>query len=235
MINQAFDGIATAKANAEKNLQNARAIFESHLDAVFSQRGEEWAEKSLDQIWVTQTGSTPRTGDRDNYGDFIPFVKPADFNKDGSIDYNKDGLSQLGYAGARKVPAGSVLMVCIGATIGKCGYSIREVTTNQQINAITPSHGFYYKFLYYQMLTRRFQGSVMENSAQATLPIINKSKWSSLVMAFPRSIGEQQQIAETLDEISVETQTLEALYQKKITALDDLKKSLLDQAFTGNL
>jgi type I restriction enzyme S subunit len=120
-LDEAFEGIATAKANAEKNLQNARALFKSHLQSVFTHPGAEWAEKRLEQIGTTQTGSTPKTSDRANYGDFIPFIKPADFNTDGSLDYENDGLSEKGLSVARNVAAGSVLMVCIGATIGKCG------------------------------------------------------------------------------------------------------------------
>ncbi len=189
ILDEAFEGIATAKANAEKNLQNARALFESHLHSVFTQRGPGWVEKRLEEIGRTQTGSTPKTSDQSNYGDFISFVKPADFNPDGSLDYEKDGLSKTGFGNARVVPAGSVLMVCIGATIGKCGYCDQDVTTNQQINALTPADGSSHRFLYYQMLTESFQRSVIHRSGQATLPIINKSKWSSLSVWLPTSIS----------------------------------------------
>ena len=158
ILDEAFAGLATAKANAEKNLQNARALFESHLQSVFSQRGEGWVEKKLEEIGKTQTGSTPKTSDQANYGDFISFVKPADFNDDGSLDYNKAGLSEKGLAGARVIPAGSVLMVCIGATIGKCGYCDHDVTSNQQINALTPKDGSSHRFLYYQMLDEELSG-----------------------------------------------------------------------------
>ena len=185
ILDEAFAGLATAKANAEKNLQNARALFESRLQSVFTQRGEGWVEKPLEEIGKTQTGSTPKSNELDNYGDRISFVKPADFNRDGSLDYENDGLSQKGLDGARKVAAHSVLMVCIGATIGKCGYCDRDVTTNQQINAFSPVAGISHKFIYYQMLTETFQRKVMHSSAQATLPIINKSKWSALTVALP--------------------------------------------------
>ena len=235
ILDEAFDGIATVKANAEKNLQNARALFDSHLQSVFSQRGEGWAKKRLEQIGTTQTGTTPKTAEKSNYGDFIPFVKPADFNKDGSLDYENDGLSEQGLKDARSVAAGSVLMVCIGATIGKCGYSDRRVTTNQQINAFTPSKGVSHKFVYFQMLTEGFQRSVMHSSAQATLPIINKSKWSALTLVLPLSIDEQDRIVAKFDALAGKTQRLESIYQQKLAALDELKKSLLHQAFSGEL
>jgi len=235
ILDSAFEGIATAKANAEKNLQNARAIFESHLNAVFTKRGGGWVEKSLEQLGTTQTGSTPKTSERDNYGDFIPFIKPADFNKDGSVNYNSDGLTKRGLSKARKVAAGSVLMVCIGATIGKCGYCERDITTNQQINILTPLNGVSHRFIFYQMLTEDFQRRVLLSSGQATLPIINKSKWSALTVTLPPNPEEQNLIVAQFDALSAETQHLESIYQQKLVALERLKKSLLHQAFSGEL
>jgi len=235
ILDEAFDGIATAKANAEQNLQNARALFESHLQFVFTQRGEGWVEKRIEEIGTTQTGSTPKTSDKKNFGDFIPFIKPADFNADGSLNYENDGLSEQGFAQARKVAEGSVLMVCIGATIGKCGWCDRDITTNQQTNALTPTGGASYKFIYYQMLTEDFQRRVIHSSGQATLPIINKSKWSALAVWLPPTLEEQEQIVVKLDALREETQRLEFLYQRKLAALDELKKSLLHQAFSGML
>ncbi len=235
ILDQVFEGIATAKANAENNLKNARQLFESHLNSVFSQRGEGWVEKQLQQTGITQTGSTPKTLVITNYGEYIPFVKPADFNKDGSLDYDKDKLSKQGFEQARKISAGSVLMVCIGATIGKCGYCDRDVTSNQQINSYTPFDAVDHKFIFYQMLTRNFQQRVIQNSAQATLPIINKSKWSSLNVWLPPDLTQQRQIVVKLDILSDETQRLESIYQKKIEALDALKKSILQKAFSGKM
>jgi type I restriction enzyme, S subunit len=235
ILDEAFEGLATAKANAEKNLNNARAIFESELNAIFTREGDGWKERPLVEIGTTQTGSTPTTSDETNYGDFIPFVKPADFNKDGTLDYDKDGLSENGWKAARKVAPGSVLMVCIGATIGKCGYCERDVTTNQQINALTPNNGVSYKFLYYQMLTERFRRSVIHSSSQATLPIINKSKWGALTVLLPSKANEQNVIVGNLDALFEETQRLESIYQRKLEKLEALKKSLLHHAFTGQL
>ena len=235
LLDEAFEGIATAKANAEKNLQNAHALFESHLQSVFTQHGPGWVEKTLEQIGTTQTGSTPKTSERDNYGDFIPFVKPADFNKDGTLDYEKDGLTEKGLSEARKVVAGSVLMVCIGATIGKCSYSDRDITTNQQINALTPFDGISHEFVYYQMLTEKFQRRMLLSSAQATLPIINKSKWSALTVVLPPKLEDQKRIAAKFKALCEETQRLATLYERKLAALEALKKSLLHQAFTGQL
>ncbi len=235
LLDEAFAGLATAQANAEKNLQNARALFESQLQTVFSKRGEGWVEKPLGQIGKTQTGSTPKTSDQTNYGKFIPFIKPGDFTYNGTLVYENEGLSKKGLDVSRKVMANSVLMVCIGATIGKCGFCDREVTTNQQINSITPISGVSHLFIYYQMLTKDFQHRVRLNAGQATLPIISKSKWSALKVFVPSDIVEQERIAAHLDALSAETQRLAKIYEQKQAALAALKKSLLHQAFSGAL
>ena len=234
-LDEAFVGLAKAKENAEKNLQNARALFESHLESVFTQRGTGWVEKKLEEIGKTQTGSTPSTSDQSNYGDFISFVKPGNFNTDGTLDYDKDGLSERGAGGARIVPGGSVLMVCIGATIGKCGYCDQDVTTNQQVNALTPCDGSSNRFIYYQMRTKIFQRKVIHASGQATLPIINKSKWSALSVWLTPHASEQKIIVAKLDAMLTETQRLARLYEQKLEALESLKKSILHEAFSGNL
>ncbi len=235
MLDEAFANLNTAQANTEKNLQNTRDLFQSHLESIFSQRGEGWAEKRLDEIGTTQTGSTPKTMDRDNYGDFISFIKPSDFKPDGTLDYENDGLSEKGLGVARTIAAESVLMVCIGATIGKCGYCDREVTTNQQINSLTPNSEINHLFIYFQMLTKDFQKRVRLNAGQATLPIISKGKWSALSVLVPPTLEEQEEIAAQLDDFAAETQRLAQIYEEKQAALASLKKALLHEAFTGKL
>jgi len=182
-----------------------------------------------------QTGSTPKTSQKENFGDFVPFIKPADFCKNGSLEFENGGLSKVGLSSSRLIKAGSVLMVCIGATIGKTGFTDRDISANQQINALTPSDGASPKYLYYQMLTPSFQSDVVSNSGQATLPIINKSKWSKLRVSLPPTVHEQERIVSSLDDLSEETRRLEYIYHRKLTALAELKQSLLHKAFTGEL
>lgn len=193
---------------------------------------EKWGEKSLEQIGKTQTGSTPKTSNKANFGDFIPFIKPADFNLNGSLNYENEGLSHQGLSQARKVPENSVLMVCIGATIGKCGWCDCDVTTNQQINALTPVDGVSHKFVYYQMLTEEFQRRVLLNSGQATLPIINKSKWNSLTVRLPPTLSEQQRIVAILDEAIEGIATAAASAEKNLANARELFQSTLQSVFT---
>ena len=159
----------------------------------------------------------------------------VDFINDGSIRYNNEGLTAKGLKAARLMPKGSILMVCIGATIGKVGFVDRDVTSNQQINSLTVNKDYFPKFIYYALSTRTFYDSVIKSSAQATLPIINKGKWEALTVRFPKSLKEQQAIVQKLDALSAETKKLEAIYQQKIKELEKLKKSVLQKAFIGEL
>jgi type I restriction enzyme S subunit len=239
IIDEAFEAIDKAIENTQKNLQNAKELFESYLNNVFENGGEGWEEKKVNEIGNAQTGTTPKTVEKENYGDFIPFIKPADvdFSGIGDIRYDNEGLSEIGLKKGRKMESGSTLMVCIGATIGKVGIAECEVSCNQQINSLTVKEGFEPKFIYYAMTTREFQNKVLleGKGAQATLPIINKSKWENLTISFPKSKTQQQAIVRQLNSLRVETQQLERIYQQKLRDLEELKKSILNKAFAGEL
>lgn len=239
ILDEAFAAIAKAKANAEQNLKNAKELFESYLQGVFENKGDGWEERKVKDIGFAQTGTTPKTAEKENYGDFIPFIKPADvdFSGIGDIRYDNEGLSEIGLKKGRKMESGSILMVCIGATIGKVGFAEREVSCNQQINSLTVKKEFEPKFIYYAMTSRKFQDKVLleGKGAQATLPIINKSKWENLTISFPKSKIEQRVFVEKFDALSIESQKLQEIYLKKIADLEELKKSILQKAFAGEL
>ena len=233
ILDEAFDGIATAKANAEKNLKNARALFESHLQKVFTQRGEEWIEKRLGDVFTTATGTTPPKSNADFYGDFIPLVKPPELCNE-LIDSASDGLSEDGAAVARLLPQKSILVSCIG-NLGKVGLNTVPVAFNQQINAILPdeSHAIP-EFMFFQTLAPVFKEQLESLASGTTVPIVNKSKFNSVGVVLP-PLPIQRSVAAQFSLLREETQRLESLYQRKLAALDALKQSLLHQAFSGAL
>ena len=235
VLDEAFAGLARARAHAEANLRDARELFASALAVSFGGDTSDWEEYDLNDLGTIQTGSTPPTAEEGMSGDFVPFVKPGDFLPDGSLRYDNNGLSQKGASVSRLIKAGSALMVCIGATIGKAGFTDRQITTNQQINSVTPKEGVSGEYLYYQMLTPEFQASVIHRSGQATLPIINKSKWSSLRVKLPKQRSKQIEIVEKLALIRSQVDGLLACYQAKLAQIDALRQSLLQKAFAGEL
>jgi type I restriction enzyme S subunit len=237
LLDQAFAAIDRAKANIERNMENARELFQSKLNEIFSQRGEGWEERSLGDIGIVQTGTTPSTKDKSNYGDYIGFAKPSHFNEDGSIDTGESMLSKSGLDKGRLFDANSTLMVCIGATIGKTGFSARPISSNQQINALTPNENYVPKILYFALISPFVQSQIMRvgKASQATLPIINKSKWKKIKVNLPKNKLDQSQIIDLLEKMKSQCIELENDYLRKIKGLEELKKSLLQRAFTGEL
>lgn len=190
-----------------------------------------WEEVALAELGTTQTGSTPKKANKDHYGSHIPFVKPADFLADGRLESGKDGLSKIGLESAREIPPFSVLMVCIGATIGKAGFNEVPITTNQQINAFIPGNRVYHKFVYYTFISKAFQRAVNHGSGQATLPIINKTKWSAIKIAVPPK-AEQKRIVSILDEAFSAIAKAKENAEKNLLSARELFESYLNRVFT---
>jgi type I restriction enzyme S subunit len=234
LLDLEFAKIDAIKANAEKQLQDAKDLFQSALKDLLTPK-EGWVEKSLKEIGKTQTGCTPSMSNKDFYNEnYIPFVKPAEINYDGvgGINYKTQMLSKLGAKKGRIFKSDSIFMVCIGATIGKLGISNRDISCNQQINVLTPDEFYYSRFVYYAMLNPLFNNVVVSEgtSAQATLPIISKGKWELLKVKIPPYF-EQQIIANRLDLLQNKIKKLQSNYEQTITLCNDLKQSILKDIF----
>lgn len=232
-LDAAFSHIDTLKANAEKQLNEARKLFQAELTECMKPK-EGWEEKTLKEVGITQTGTTPPKSDTSNYGEYISFIRPAELNFDGmgGINYESEiKLSEKGVERSRLIKANSILMCCIGS-VGKMGFSTKEVTCNQQINTITPKSNYSPKFVYYAMLDKKFLDDIIKEakSAQATLPIISKGKWERHKIHVPYLV-EQHSIVSHLDSLSSTIRKLEELQQKTIAECDALKQAMLREVF----
>ena len=191
---------------------------------------EGWEYKKLKEIGQTQTGTTPSKSVKSYYGGEIPFIRPAELDIDGngSIEYNSElKLTPEGALKSRMISANSILMCCIGS-VGKTGYSIKDVTCNQQINTITPYEGYNSKFVYYALLTPSFQNEVIKiaNSAKVTLAIISKGKWEEMSIPVP-SLSTQESIVSELDKIN----ELISLKKEQLKDYDNLAQSIFYDMF----
>jgi type I restriction enzyme S subunit len=236
ILDEALDGIAAAKAKAEKNLQNARALFESHLQSVFNQRGEGWKQKTLTEIAMTFGRGKSKHRPRNElklYGGNYPFIQTGDIrNTDHFITEYSQTYSEVGLAQSKLWPKGTIC-ITIAANIAETAIlgfgacfpdSIIGVVTNPKEADI----GFVEYLL--QSFKARLQ-ALGKGSAQAN---INMGTFENERFPFP-SVTEQKQIVAKLDGLSQEAKRLESIYQRKLAALDALKKSLLHQAFSGHL
>lgn len=236
VLDEAFDGIATAKAKAEKNLQNSRAIFENHLQSVFERRGDGWKEKTLEEISTTFGRGKSRHRPRNEpklYGGEYPFIQTGDVRNAGHfITEFTQTYSETGLAQSKLWPKGTIC-ITIAANIAETGILGFDACFPDSIIGVVPNPeeadiGFVEYLL--QSFKVRIQ-ALGQGSAQAN---INMGTFENERFPFPR-IDEQRQIVAKLDDLCEVTERLESIYQKKLTALDTLKKTLLHRAFNGDL
>lgn len=230
-LDAAFEKIDRAIELTKKNIKQSELLFSSGIEQIFSnQNMANWKSYKVEEIGNVQTGTTPKTSIKENYGNYIPFIKPGDFRVDGSLNYENDALSKNGLKVGRFIPKNSVLMVCIGATITKTAVTTRDVSCNQQINAVSLPDATIAKFVYYQMITKKFKEKILNEAPKTTLPIINKGNWSALTVGFPETT-EIENVVKNLDSLLNVSINLSEMYKNKLYKLSELKESLLTQTF----
>ena len=245
ILDQAFEGIAKARANAQQNLKNARALFESHLQSVFTQRGEGWVEKKLGEVCdlvngfafkssdVVETSHTQLVRMGNLYGNTLSLDRSPVFYPDAFAQIHRNYLLVK-----------DDLIMSLTGTTGKedYGYTVKIPNCNHAL--LMNQRIVKFEILNTKLINRNFlmhylRSRVFLDKLYLTANGTRQANLSSVViktLPIPVcSIENQQSVAGTLDAISEETQGLEALYQRKITLLDELKKSLLQQAFAGEL
>ena len=170
---------------------------------------ESWRWVTLASVGKTHTGTTPSTSKKEYFGSDIPFVKPGDIDHC-LLTYREDGLSTAAHEVARLVPEKSLLMVCIGGSIGKVAVCDREISFNQQINAIVCNEEWALpEYLFVIMRSPYFQDEVWRNATGTATPIINKSRWGKIWIPLP-STKEQVRIVAKVEDLMKQVDALSA-------------------------
>ncbi|WP_130470440.1 restriction endonuclease subunit S [Candidatus Magnetaquicoccus inordinatus] len=213
ILDKAFDGIATAKANTEKNLQNAHAIFESHLHGFNAPR------VPLGMLVKITTGKLDANAAIEG-GKYPFFTCSRDVY---AIDSYAFDCEAILLAGNNAIGDFNVKHYN-----GKFNAYQRTyiITVNEQKRALC-------RFIYFQLLKSLKQ--FKDQSVGVGTKFLKIGMIQRLEIALPTSISEQEHIVSIMDAVRTETQRLETLYQQKLILLDELKKSLLHQAFSGQL
>ena len=195
----------------------------------FSGFDDEWKSFKLNEVGNIVTGATPPTKDNDNFiNSGYLWVTPGDISSKKVVSKTERNLSEKGLKNGRKLDPNSILVTCIGATIGKL-CMINEIgSCNQQLNAISANKNFYPDFIYY-VIQKTAKNLILIAGNTAT-PILNKKSFGNLSYIFP-SFNEQKKIALFLDKIDKKRELLE----KKYEFYQDFKKYLMQQIFTQKL
>ena len=241
LLDEAFAGLATAKANAEKNLQNARALFESHLQSVFTHRGPGWVEKRLGELCERITkGSSPKWQGI-SYVDApgILFVTSENVGEYDILLEQPKYVEEKFNAKDKKsiLKNGDVLTNIVGASIGRTAVFDRDdvANINQAVCLIRcEPHLLNNYYLAYLLNSPVFKQVLHDNEVNNARANLSLGFFSQLPVPMP-PIPKQKEIVAKLDAFREETQRLARLYERKHAALEALKKSLLHQAFTGAL
>ena len=182
----------------------------------------------LSDLGEIVTGNTPKTSEKDNYGYDYNWVSPGDLGKNKYIVNTEKKLSKKGFDKSRKIPKGSIMVTCIGSTIGKIGIADEMCSTNQQINSIIVRDSVNNEFIYYAIKYNfKYFNDYISNQA---VTIINKTVFGNLKIP-SKSRKEQEKIANVLRILDNKIENTE----KMINLYCLLKNGLMQQLLTGKI
>ena len=237
ILDEAFEGIATAKANAEKNLQNARELFHGYLRNVFQEPELSWLQVFVDQHirFIDYRGKTPQ---KTLAG--LRLITAKNVKKGFIQEEPREFVAPESYAGwmTRGIPKQGDVLFTTEAPLGNVAQldtAERVVFAQRIIVMQTDPTVLDSAFLKYMLLSQPMQAKMHAQATGATAQGIKASLLKRIPIAFPNSLIEQAAIVGRLDSLAEGTNRLERLYASKLAALDELKRSLLHQAFTGAL
>lgn len=235
ILDEAFEAIARAKENTEKNLQNGRELIKSYRQSVFANPGDDWGEKKLGAVCDIINGGTPDTKEARFWGGNNLWITPKDMGKLDSL-YVEDTERKLTDAGlknssAKILPIYSIILSS-RAPIGHLAINKKEIATNQGCKGIIPKKELSVLFTYYFLLNSI--QLLNDLGSGTTFKELSGSKLADVKIPLP-PLPEQQRIVVKLDALSTETKKLAVKYQYKLAELEELKKAILEKAFKGEL
>jgi type I restriction enzyme S subunit len=242
ILDECFAALEKAKANAEQNLKNAKELFESYLQGVFENKGEGWEEKTLKEITTKiGSGATPRGGQESYKSEGISLVRSMNVHdwefRDRNLAFidEKQGKELEGVT----LKENDVLLNITGASVARCCVFPKEylpARVNQHVSIIRANENLIdARFLNLLLTSKPYKEQLLFTGEQgATRQAITKAQIEVFRVFIP-DLKKQHTIVRQLDTLRAETQKLEAVYQQKLADLEELKKSILQKAFAGEL
>ena len=234
LLDEAFEGLATAKANAERNLQNARALFESHLQSVFTQRGPGWVERQVSEIAKHSLGKM--LDKAKNKGEPQPYLRNINVRW---FAFDLSDLLEMPFLAteAEKYTAvkGDVL-ICEGGYPGRSAIWDEDypVYFQKALHRVRFREPELNKWFVYFLNVQDSTGHLKQHFSGTGIQHFTGEALARFKIPVPPSTELRRAVAK-FDVLAEETQRLTQIYERKLAALDELKKSLLHQAFSGAL
>jgi len=225
------DAVKSLKAVKQKIQLYKKAVLKKAFE-----KEESWESVLVKDMGNVVTGKTPKTSIPEYYGEEYCFFRPKELDNGKNVNDSKIKLSKKGFDLLKKLPEKSVMVTCIGATIGKTGFNRIEGATNQQINSIIVNKNkFVPEFLYYLFISEIGQRNIIDNSSSTTLPILNKGRFEKLKFILPHSLPTQSQIVSTIESSFSVIDKVEEAVDNSLKKAEQLRKSILKVAFEGRL
>ena len=240
VLDEAFEGLARARAHGEANLQNARELFENFLGAIFSRNASDWTSAPLQQVVESDCSLSygiVQPGDEVSGG--LPIVRPTDL---GQRIITLDGLKRIdsakadGYARTKLM--GTEILLCVRGSTGVVSMASEELYGANVTRGIVPvrfDSGIIDQRLgYYQFLSGLVQDQIRAKTYGAALMQINICDVRKLTFYIP-PLSQQESLLERLESVANDFDALIEDYSRKVSDLDDLRQALLQKAFVGEL
>lgn len=228
ILDKAFAAIAKAKANAEQNLKNAKELFESYLQGVFENKN--WETKTLGEIGSPKMCKRILKHQTSTTGE-IPFYKIGTFGKTPDAFISKEIYDE--FRTKYSFPKKGDILISASGTIGRRVRYDGEPAFFQDSNIVWIDNDE--KHVLNDYLYVFYEFCDWQPSKGATISRLYNSNLTSIKIVFPKLLEEQKNILLKIDAVSTETKKLESIYQQKINDLEELKKSILQKAFAGEL
>ncbi|WKZ47898.1 MAG: restriction endonuclease subunit S [Anaerolineales bacterium] len=231
MLDETFAALAQVHANAERNRVNAREVFEGTVREVFENRGDDWEENKLQEVCELKSGTTISTSLEREEGDVL-YVKVSDMNLSENlieIQTSSRFVNSEEINHKQIIPEGAIIFPKRGGAIAtnKKRKIIKPTIVDLNTMAIIPSKKIDKDFLYHWF--QLFDLNTISNGAN--VPQINHYSFDDVCIPYPKSLAEQRLIVSRLDGLAKETRRLEEVYEKKMEDVEELRKSVLKEAF----
>jgi type I restriction enzyme S subunit len=229
-LDECFEAIHKARTNVEKNLNNAKELFQSQLNQIFSQKSDGWVEKKLGEVCDLSRGHNPPKKDfiYEPKEDYVRFYQI----RDGWSDKYKVYVPNT--TKLHRVDENEILMVAyrhIGrrfrGAVGAFNVALCKIT-NKDKGLLEDD------YLYHIIPTDYVRGELLKRSERSLIPSMSVKHLMNIEIPLP-PIEEQKKIVIKITKLHIQTQSLESNYQQELDALDELKKSILQKAFNGEL
>lgn len=238
ILDEAFGAIEKAKENAERNLANAKELFDSYLDRVFTRQGEGWEEATLESL--VEDGSPITYGVvKPGPEGSVPFIRGGDLRNGEILSSQLRTITEeFSQQYKRTLLKGGELLVCLVGQPGQVGVvpgSLASANIARQVGLVRLRDDVDTRFVSYFLLSPPGKAGLGGYTGGSVQQVINLRDLKKVCIPLPASQDEQARLSAKIRNVGKGTEQLASVAKAKLSALDELKQSILQKAFTGQL